>query len=161
MLATTHAYDPDGEVNLAGFAGSMLSYATLVGLVAAVARARPGTVPERYDVRDLVLGGVAAHKLTRLLSKSSVASPLRAPFVTFEEPAGSGEHVERPRDDGHVRHTVGELLTCPFCLGVWVSTAYVAGLTFAPRASRAGAAVMVVVSLSDFLQHAYARVRSD
>ncbi|WP_181311944.1 DUF1360 domain-containing protein [Nocardioides campestrisoli] len=158
----TRAYDPDGEVNLAGFAGSMLSYSAMVGLVAAVARARPGTVPERYDLQDLALGGIAAHKLTRLISKSSVASPLRAPFVEFDEPAGSGEHVEHPRDDaGPVRHTIGELLTCPFCLGVWVSTAYVAGLTFAPRATRAAAAVMVVVSASDFLQHAYARLRQD
>lgn len=162
LMSTSRAYDPDRQVNLAGFAGSMLSYSALVGLTTAAARARPGQVPESYGVQDLLLGGVAAHKFTRLVSKSSVASPLRAPFVEFQGAAGSGEHVEHAREDGSlVRHTVGELLTCPFCLGVWVSTAYVAGLTFAPRASRAWAGVMVVVSVSDFLQHAYARVRSD
>jgi hypothetical protein len=57
-----------------------------------------------------------------------------------------------------VRHTVGELLTCPFCLAVWIGTAYVAGLGVAPRAARAWAAVFAVTGVSDFLQHAYARL---
>lgn len=154
-------YDPEEDVNLAGFAGSLVSYSAIVALMTSVARSGAATVPDGYGVRDLAFGGIAAHKFTRLVSKSSVASPLRAPFVEFVEAAGSGEHVEHPRGSSGVRHTVGELLTCPFCLGVWVSTAYVAGLTFAPRATRAWAAVMVVSSGSDFLQHAYARVRDD
>lgn len=161
LLDSLRAYDPEQDVNLAGFAGSLVSYPAIVALMTSVARSGAATVPDGYDVRDLALGGVAAHKFTRLVAKSSVASPLRAPFVEFVEAAGSGEHVEHPRDSSGVRHTVGELLTCPFCLGVWVSTAYVAGLTFAPRASRAWAAVMVVSTVSDFLQHAYARVRAD
>ena len=60
-----------------------------------------------------------------------------------------------------MRHTVGELLTCPFCLGVWVATAYVAGLVVAPRPTRALAAVMTVVAGSDTLQHGYSRLRGD
>jgi hypothetical protein len=154
------AYDPDGQVHLAGFAGSMAAYGAAVAALAAAARAGGQEVPERYAVGDLVLGGVATHKLTRLLSRSSVASPLRAPFTTFEAAAGSGEHVEEPRGHG-VRHTVGELLTCPFCLGVWVATGYVAGLTLAPRSTRAVAAVLSVTAASDALQHAYARLRGD
>jgi hypothetical protein len=54
---------------------------------------------------------------------------------------------------------VGELITCPFCLGVWIGTAYVAGLALAPRAARTWAAVFTVSALSDFLQHGYARMR--
>ena len=53
----------------------------------------------------------------------------------------------------------GELLTCPFCLGVWIGTAYVAGLGVAPRAARGWAAVFTVTGvISDFLQQAYGRV---
>ncbi|MCD4524135.1 DUF1360 domain-containing protein [Nocardioides sp. cx-173] len=154
------AYDPDDQVHLTGFAGSLTAYGTAVASLVAVARAGGHEAPERYALSDLAVGGLATHKLTRLLSRSSVASPLRAPFTRFEEAAGSGEHVEAPRGHG-VRHTVGELLTCPFCLGVWVATGYVAGLTLAPRATRAAAAVLSVTATSDVLQHAYARLRGD
>jgi hypothetical protein len=112
-------------------------------------------------MQDLTVGGIATHKLTRLLSKASVTSPLRAPFTQFEEPAGSGEHVESPRGRHGFRHTIGELLTCPFCLGVWIGTAYVAGLAIAPRSTRSLAAVLTVVALSDTMQHGFARLRGD
>ena len=90
-----------------------------------------------------------------------MASPLRAPFTEFEGPAGPAEHQEEPRGSHGVRHTVGELLSCPFCLGVWVGTAYVAGLAVAPRPTRTWAAVFGVVGLSDFLQHVYGRLTAD
>jgi hypothetical protein len=153
-------YDPAGEVNLTGFAGSLTAYGVAVTALAVLARARGQRAPERFAPSDLVVGGIATHKLTRLLSHSSVASPLRAPFTRFEEAAGAGEHVESPRGHG-VRHTVGELLTCPFCLGVWVSTAYVAGLVVGPRTTRTVAAALAVSATSDVLQHLYARLRAD
>jgi hypothetical protein len=164
MTATTRplhvadAYDPDGEVNLRGFAGSLASYGAALTALAAVSRAS-GRTPDRYAISDVLLGGLATHKFSRLLSKGSVTSPVRAPFTEFSGPAGSGEHVEQARGDHGFRHTVGELLTCPFCLGVWVGTAYVAGLALAPRTTRAWAAAFAVTGVSDFLQHAYGRVR--
>jgi hypothetical protein len=66
-----------------------------------------------------------------------------------------------PRGDHGAKHTTGELLTCPFCLAVRVGTAYVAGLATAPRLTRAVAAVMTVVAMSDALQHGYQRLRGD
>jgi hypothetical protein len=164
MMSLWHVareYDPHGDVDLAGISGSMATYGVgVVGLLS-LARATGHELPEQYPLADLFVGGIATHKLSRLLSKSSVASPLRAPFTDFEGPAGSGEHEESPRDSHGVRHTIGELLTCPFCLGVWVSTAYVAGLAAAPRTTRAVAAVFTVVATSDMLQHVYARLRTD
>ncbi|WP_193612948.1 hypothetical protein [Nocardioides lijunqiniae] len=59
-------YDPAGEVNLPGFAGSMTAYGVAVTALAALARARGEQAPERFAVVDLLVGGVAAHKLTRL-----------------------------------------------------------------------------------------------
>jgi hypothetical protein len=53
---------------------------------------------------------------------------------------------------------VGELLTCPFCIGQWVGTAWVAGLAFAPRASRWAAATMSVVAVADVLQFGWAKL---
>jgi hypothetical protein len=150
-------YDPNGDVNLAGFSASLATYAISAAALVAASRAT-GRVPARYSLGDLVLGGVATHKFSRLIAKGSVASPLRAPFTRFEEAAGASEHLEVPRGEHGVRHTVGELLTCPFCLGVWIATAYVAGLGVAPRAARGWAAVFAVTGVSDFLQQAYARL---
>jgi hypothetical protein len=154
-------YDPDGQVNLTGFSASMATYGAGVGGLLGLARATGSELPERYSLGDLLVGGVATYKLSRLLTKSSIASPIRAPFTEFEGAAGSSEHHESPRGSHGARHTVGELLTCPFCVGVWLSTAYVAGLVAAPRTTRAAAAVLAVVATSDTLQHVYARLRTD
>ena len=155
------AYDPSGEVNVPGYLGSLTAFGALVTLGTLAARARGQQLPERYALSDLVLGGVATHKVSRLLSKSSVTSPVRAPFTEFEEAAGSAEHTETPQGDSGVRHTIGELLTCPFCLGQWVGTAYVAGLALAPRAARTWAAVFTVTAVADTGQHVYERLRAD
>lgn len=152
------AYDRDGEVSLPGYAGSLAAFGLAVVALAVGGRARGGTLPERYDVRDVVLGGLATHKFTRLVSKGSVTSPVRAPFTEFEAPAGSAEHQERARGGG-LRHTIGELVTCPFCLAQWVGTGYVAGLALAPRQARTWAAVFAVTGISDGLQQVYARLR--
>jgi hypothetical protein len=159
MATLTKTYDRAGEVDLRGFSGSLAAYAVSVCTLIAAGASRGRRLPERYAVADVLLGGLAVHKFTRLVSKSSVASPLRAPFTEFEEAAGSGEHVESAHGEHGVRHTVGELVTCPFCLGVWVSTAYVATLTLAPRPARAWAALFAVDAVSDALQHGYERLR--
>jgi Protein of unknown function (DUF1360) len=131
--------------------------AAWAGFAGLVARG-DAAVPENYPMRDLLLGGVATHKFTRLISKDGVTTPLRAPFTVFEGEIGDAEVEERPRDE-HPQHTIGELLTCPFCLAPWVASAYVAGLALAPRTTRTWAAVMSVVAASDFLQQGYARAR--
>lgn len=153
-------YDPAGEVNLDGYRASLTTYAASAGCLVLALRASGRGLPERYSVQDLALGGLAVHKFSRLLAKGSVTSPLRAPFTEFDGSAGPAEHQESPRRGHGVRHTLGELLTCPFCLGVWVGTGYVAGLAVAPRPTRTWAAVFGVVGMSDFLQHAYARMSS-
>lgn len=154
------AYDAQGEVPLPGYAGSLLAFAAAVAAVGTAGRATGRGLPERYDLADVALGALATHKFTRLLSKGSVTSPLRAAFTEFDEPAGSAELNEQARG-GRFRHTVGELLTCPFCLGQWVGTGYVAGLGMAPRPTRAWAAVFAVTGISDLLHQLYARLRED
>lgn len=159
-MLTTEGYDPDDAVNLRGFAGSMSVYTAAVVGALALHRASGRELPERFALQDLAVGALATHKFSRLLAKGAITSPIRAPFTEFTEPAGSSEHVEKPRGHG-VRHTIGELLSCPFCLGVWIGTAYVAGLAVAPRFTRAWGAVFSVVAGSDLLQQTYERVRAD
>lgn len=159
---TAGDYDPDGVVNLSGYAGSLTAYTALAAAAMAVARRR-GVLdrPVSASALDVVLGGLATHKFARLLAKGSVTSPLRAPFTRFERPIGSAEHQERARHRHGFRHTVGELLTCPYCLAVWIGTAYAAGLDTAPGAARSWARTFSVVAIADFLTQAYERVRAD
>jgi hypothetical protein len=111
-------------------------------------------LPERIDGRDLVLTGVATHKLSRLIAKDRITAFARAPFTEFQEPGGPAEVEERPRGDG-VRRTVGELLVCPYCLGMWISGGFNLGLVVAPRTTRFAASVLTGLTISDFLQIAY------
>jgi Protein of unknown function (DUF1360) len=127
--------------------------AVLAGSLAAAERSgRP--LPERVAASDIVVVGVATHKVSRLLSKDRVASFLRAPFTRFQESTGQGEVAEEPRGRG-LRKAVGELLVCPYCLGQWVAGGFAAGLVVAPRPTRLVASMYAAKAVSDFLQLAY------
>jgi len=140
---------------------AMATYGTAIASAALIGRARGVRLHQPYAVQDLVLGAIATHRFTRLAAKDGVTTPLRAPFTEFVEEAGAAEVNERPRETSHSRHTVGELLTCPFCLAPWVAGAYVAGLHLAPGGARAWAATFSLVGVADWLQHGYARVRTE
>jgi hypothetical protein len=113
-------------------------------------------LPERPAAADIALIAVATHKLSRLLAKDAVTSPLRAPFTRYAEPAGAAELNEEVRDQGSsVRHGIGELVTCPFCLALWVATGLTSGLVLAPRLTRLAATTLTATAVSDFLQMAY------
>lgn len=139
------------------------SYLALIGVFGGLAslfsvlfRASGRQLPERIDSRDLVLLTLASHKTARLLSKDRVTSPLRAPFTKPEGEAGPGEVEESSRGTG-LRKAIGELLLCPYCLGMWTSGGFVAGLLTAPRFTRWVAAVFAIFFGSEMLQIAYKR----
>jgi len=139
----------------------LFSYAALMGLFnvlfvgGLLAAARRGReLPRRLEMADLLLIGVASHKLSRLISKDKVTSPLRAPFTELEGDGGPGEVEERARGRG-ARKAIGELLICPYCLGLWVVSGFAIGLLFAPRMTRFLTAILSALTLSDFLQVAY------
>jgi hypothetical protein len=46
-------------------------------------------------------------------------------------------------------------VSCPYCLGMLVASAFVAGLIVVPRATRMIASVLTAVTGSDVLQIAY------
>jgi hypothetical protein len=134
-------------------AGVGVFSATFGGL--AVHASRSGRLPERVAPSDVVALGVATHKLSRLLSRNTVTSFLRAPFTSFEGRGGISELNESPRG-GAFRHAVGELLGCPMCVDQWVAAGFVTGLVYAPRTTRVVAAMFGAVAVADFLQLAYA-----
>ena len=140
---------------------SLSSYAALIGLFNLILAGflflvkRAGRdLPERVEFKDLALLGVATHKLSNTLANDAVAMPLRAPFTELQEKQSPKMVDERPRGSG-LRRSVGELLTCKFCLGMWMASFFTYGLVLAPRVTRLVASIFAVVTLSDHLHQTY------
>jgi hypothetical protein len=139
----------------------LVGYAVLTGVFGAaltgglVAAHRSGReLPERLDARDVLLAGIATHKLSRLITKDKITSALRAPFTRFQEKAGHGELEEAARGRG-LRFAIGELLVCPYCIAQWVAGAFTLGYVFAPRVTRLLAAMWTAHAIADAAQLAY------
>jgi hypothetical protein len=147
-------HSPQRERPLGGYAALIGAFGALAGAFAAWFRASGRELPERMDGRDLALVTVATHKASRLLAKDRVASPVRAPFTRYEADGGPGEVEESARGHG-LRRATGELIVCPYCVGVWISAAFAAGLLVAPRFTRWLAAILAAVFGADVLQILY------
>lgn len=148
-------YAGGADQPLAGYVGAMGAYGAFVGGLTALGRVLGARLPGRFGAGDTVLLGTATFKASRMLSKGAVTSPLRAPFTRYEEPAGATELNESVPGRGHLEHAAGELLSCPFCLNVWVGTGLAAGLVMAPRPTRLAATVLTAVGLADVLHLLY------
>lgn len=156
----------DGSGPIAGYSPHehrpLASYAVLSATFgsafagALVASERSGRkLPEAFSTRDVILVGLATHKLSRVIAKDKVTAYIRAPFVRYQGPAGPAEVSEEVRGTG-LRMAVGELLNCPYCLGQWVAGSFSVGLIAAPRVTRLIASMLAAQTLSDFLQLGYA-----
>lgn len=151
------AYAGEADRPLGSYLATLAVYGATTGLLALSGR-RLGASLKSIGLGDLALMTVTTHKLSRLMSKDPVTSPLRAPFTRYAGTGGPAELAEEVRGHG-VRHAVGELISCPFCMSQWVATAYAAGLVFSPEVTRLAGATMTAVAGSDWLQLAYARLQ--
>jgi hypothetical protein len=154
LESVEHRYAHGQERPLGSFLALMGAYGAATGAGAIVVRRRGG-LPERLAPSDLALLAVTTHKLARLVAKDPVTSPLRAPFTRFEGQSGEAELAESVEGRG-LRKAVGELVTCPFCLGQWVATALTFGFILAPKPTRWACTVFTALTVSDVLQLAYA-----
>ena len=143
------------ERPLGAFGLLMGAYAGFVACGAALtARSKRSSAPP--GPLDLVLMAVATAKLSRLMARDRVTSPLRAPFTSFEDFASADEVEEAPRGSG-LQLALGELVTCPWCLAQWVGTGVLFGSLLAPRTTRLACAGLTAVALSDAVQHGMER----
>src|SRR5215210_3101007 len=132
-------------------------YAALTGAFGAVlggflllARNR---LPERVGFGDVARIGLASYKLGRLVAKDEVTSWVRAPVTRDAE-------AQEPEREGMAR-ALGELVTCPYCIGVWVAAGFSAGLVVFPRQTRFAATILGGQAVADFLNAAFVRLRED
>ena len=145
---------PEERPPLAAYATfAAVFHGAMAGAVAAAKRSGRD-LPNRVEPADVVTIGAASYQLSRLIAKKKVTAFVRAPFTELEGKGRPAELEERPRGSG-MRRAFGELLVCPYCLGLWASGGFHVGLLFAPRATRFTASVLTAMSISDFLQVAY------
>src|SRR5579863_1828528 len=148
----------DGDQPLGAYA--VLTTAFSGGLaVALISAQRRGRLPEQLGTKDIIVLGVATHKIARLLTKDSVTSFLRAPFVRLEDKSGTNSVHETPRGRG-LQRSVGELISCPECTGHWVASGLVVGLLHAPRVTRVIGGLYASLAIGDMLQFVYVGLKS-
>jgi Protein of unknown function (DUF1360) len=139
---------------LGAYGGLVALFHALFAVFLLAVKRTDRALPERLGLGDILLLGTATHKVSRLLAKDAVTSVLRAPFTTYQGPAGEGEINDAPRGRG-MQHALGELLTCPFCLAQWVASFFAYGVVFAPRVTRLIAGIFAMVTWADFVQYGY------
>jgi hypothetical protein len=152
-------HSPDQERPLGGYGVLMGTFLALASGFAAWFRSSGRELPERIAPADLALLTVASHKVSRMITRDRVTSVVRAPFTRFQGDAGPGEVNEAARGQG-LRRAIGELLVCPYCLGMWVSAALTGSLLVFPRFTRWLCVVLTSFFGSELLHIAYARAES-
>lgn len=152
-------YSGSEERPLGSYLGVMATYSGLVGGIALVTR-RFGRTVRSPGVLDIVLAGVATHKVSRLIAKDPVTSPLRAPFTRYAGTSGEAELSEEVRGTG-VQKAIGELVSCPFCMGQWIATGFAVGHIYAPTLTRLIAALFTELTIADFLHFGYSMAEEE
>ena len=130
-------------------------YATLAGAFWAVFGAFLLTsrdrLPDRIRPTDLAALALSTYKLSRLITKEDVTAFVRAPVT--EDAEGT-----RPKPEGMAR-VLGELLTCPYCIGLWVTSSLAYSQVVFPRETRFFTAIFGSYAVTDFLNAAFVRLR--
>ena len=89
--------------------------------------------------------------MSRVVAKDDVATFIRAPVT--EDPK-----AQQPARRGF-RAAVGELVTCPYCLGLWFASALSYSLVLFPRQTRFATSIFSAYAVTDFLHAGFARLR--
>jgi hypothetical protein len=126
------------------------AFGAVLGVFLLAAR---GGLPERIGFGDVLRIGAASYKLGRLVAKDEVTSWVRAP-VTRDEQA------TEPKPQG-LERALGELVTCPYCVGVWIASGLSYALVLFPRQTRLVTTIFAGQAVADFLNAAFVKLQSD
>jgi hypothetical protein len=78
-------YEQGGDVPLASYAALTGVFNLIFALFLLLARISGRDIPERIKLEDIVLFGVATHKLSWIVTRDAITAPLRAPFTELED----------------------------------------------------------------------------
>jgi hypothetical protein len=132
-----------------------LTYMTLVGLFLGLLgtfalRERERKHSFELPPRDLVLLGLATFRGARVVAYDRVAEPFRDPVTeTVPDEFDAGENVVA--EGTGARKAIGELVSCPTCVGTWIAAGLVYGLRVAPGPTRLFAAILATSGLAELI----------
>ena len=110
-------------------------------------------LPERVGWSDVARVGLASYKIGRLVARERVTKFVRAPVTQDEE-------ATEPEPRGW-RRALGELVTCPHCVGLWTAAGFSYGIVLFPRQTRFVTTVLGAQALSDFLNSGFVRLKGE
>jgi hypothetical protein len=140
----------EDERPLPEYAALAATFGTVLAGFLVIARRR---LPERVSLTDTVRIGLASYKIGRLVAKDPVTTFVRAPVT--EDPDAT-----EPKREGPAR-ALGELVTCPYCVGLWVASGFAYSLVLFPRQTRLVASIFGGQAVADFLNAAFVRLQED
>ena len=108
-------------------------------------------LPEEVPFRDVSLVALSTYKLSRVIAKEEITTFVRAPVTEDAE-------AQEPKREGAAR-VLGELVTCPYCIGLWISSALSFSLVRFPRETRFATAIFGAYGLADFFHAGFVRLR--
>jgi len=138
------------ERPLPEYAALTAVFGAVLGGFLVLARRR---LPERVGFGDVLRIGLASYKVGRLIAKEDVATFVRAPVTQDEE-------ATEPKPDG-LQRVLGELVTCPYCIGLWVASGLSYSLVLFPRQTRLVATIFGAQAVADFLNAGFVKLRAD
>lgn len=99
------------------------------------------------DPLRFLLFGLATYRIADIIANEQVTKVFRAPFINIRKEDGEEEEV--PKRHGF-KQTLGTLLYCPSCVGVWVATGIVYGFIYSPQITWIIVAIFSLSALERF-----------
>ncbi|MCG1020154.1 DUF1360 domain-containing protein [Sutcliffiella horikoshii] len=101
-----------------------------------------------------ILLGLASFRLTRLVVLDKITTIIRKPFVEeIEEENENGEMEAYIIIKGKgIRKWIGELLSCYWCTGVWVTTGLFLLITFYPFAGKSALIIFAAAGVAGIME---------
>jgi uncharacterized protein DUF1360 len=138
------------ERPLLEYAALTAAFGGALGFFLVLAR---GRLPERVGFGDVFRIGLASYKIGRLVAKDEVTSWVRAPVTKDEE-------ATEPKPQG-IERALGELVTCPYCVSLWLASGLSYALVLFPRQTRLVTTVFGAQAVADFVNAAFIRLKAD
>ena len=123
---------------------------TLIGVFVAAATAAGSqrSAKARTSALELAMTGMAAHRIGRMIAFEGVAEPIREPFTATVPDESGADETTVARGRG-VRGAIGELLSCPICVGTWAALGLSIGMRVLPGPTRFVVRVLSIAGLAE------------
>jgi hypothetical protein len=135
----------DEETRPADYAAINAVWVSLAAALVAASRGRAADDP--ITNKELIPLAAATFAVSKAVARERIGTWVREPFVDESE-------GQRPKG-GHLRRSLGELVTCTRCVGTWSALGVVGLRVLHPEAGRTLTMVLASSAANDWIQAAF------